>query len=108
MLDAVDNPEKRSVLVGGGAAGRLGVRSCARAASVPASSMPPPARPASRTEARRFGIASTAELGGEVNKAVGDHIEIVLGPHIPGLVGTVLERPADERGMEAATAGGEQ
>jgi len=31
-------------------------------------------------------LASAAELGGEVEEAVGDHIEIVLGFDIPGLV----------------------
>src|ERR1700730_2172382 len=47
---------------------------------------------------------SAAELGGEIDEAVGDHIEIVLGLDIPGLVRAVLERPADKGGVEAATA----
>ena len=47
---------------------------------------------------------SAAELDGEVDEILGDHVEIVLRLQIPGLVGTVLERPADEGGMEAASA----
>src|SRR5882762_3340487 len=51
---------------------------------------------------------SAAELGCEVDETVGDHVEIVFGLEIPGLVGAVLERPADKGGVEAPAAGGNQ
>ena len=49
-----------------------------------------------------FGISGVS--AGEIDKAVGDDVEIVLGADVAGLVWAVLQRPADKGGMEAAAA----
>src|SRR2546430_347801 len=51
---------------------------------------------------------SAAEFGCKVDKAVSDHVEIVLGAEIPCLVGSVFERSADEGGAETAAARGKE
>jgi hypothetical protein len=47
-------------------------------------------------------LVSAAELGGEVEEVVGNHIEIVLSFDIPGLGRAVLERLLDSRSKESA------
>ena len=51
---------------------------------------------------RRVLLVSAAELGGEVEEVVGNHIEIVLSFDIPGLGRAVLERLLDSRSKESA------
>src|SRR5208282_2810671 len=56
--------------------------------------------PSTRCSWRR----SAAELLREIDEALGNHVEIVLGRRVAGLVRAVLERPADEGGAKAAAA----
>src|SRR5579871_3369029 len=63
-----------------------------------------PGRSCAQPGSAAAGRASAAELCGEIDKILGDHVEIVLGALVSRLVGAVLQWPADKGGVKAAPA----